>query len=846
MAIPAFWRIDEFVKAANGYAMANGQVFFCTQPANTVAFPPSPLVQLYADPFGLTPISQPLVCDGFGHVDAYVAAGTYTMVVALSNVIQNVYADQSYGLSSAQVLFETNGVPNPNQGVLNIVGAGDVNVFTNVLGQTVIESTGFVLPGTGTGNLVVTAFSGVTTAPNGDILTVDGLGNAQDSGVQVGAIAAETARAEAAEALLAPKANPTFTGTITGSAQTLSGTATFNGDVKIVTQVEFPYDATVVLGGSGDNYGGLIQNVINAMASASLQGGVIDAQAKGVSLVAQGSIDPGNLAIKILLGPWNYTFTNIKMRSGLQVIGAGQYGASQTGTLLQASSTASGSLFTGPMSSADGVVLGVHIENMTIVGPGGDTSTPTVYNSLDCFYSNVGAAAAACGMQECTWRNLNIGGFGMTNFHFVGGTANEPPLHQYLGFYDIVTFTNQGYTSALTLTGANAAVSGVTTYLGTITGGAANALIGITFTVTGFDAGYTANNGTFICVGSTSSTLLLANAAGVARTHAATATGINAGSAVQLIGAVYQTGFYNCMFNSSTGNGSLDTSCGTVPLILLAGSGTATNGPPAPYGISFTQGEVNGREVAVQLDGAQNVLFANQHMEWNNTCYLITYGVYGSNLPTVGISITDNSFNGDTAINSGSGAVLDIATVHCNGIFFTRNCYNGTGGSAPDAWLVGGIGAPFVQMFGNSNSTTWSSPSAQSLLLGGGQPATIVGVVHTSTTQAASIGAQAWFTPAVSGLYRFSGSITCTKTGTGSETCEWGIYAYENQGGSSSQNPIGTPTPVGASNGAVGYENSGSMTLYCVAANSVSYYTTLSATTGTPNYALNIVAEYLG
>jgi hypothetical protein len=76
--LPAFWRIDEYVKAANGYAMANGQVFFCTQPANTMAFPPSPLATLYADPFGLTPISQPLIADGFGHVDAYVAAGTYT------------------------------------------------------------------------------------------------------------------------------------------------------------------------------------------------------------------------------------------------------------------------------------------------------------------------------------------------------------------------------------------------------------------------------------------------------------------------------------------------------------------------------------------------------------------------------------------------------------------------------------------------------------------------------------------------------------------------------------------------------------------------------------------------
>ncbi|MGA3200610.1 MAG: hypothetical protein ABSD89_14580, partial [Halobacteriota archaeon] len=188
MAIPNFWRINEWCKASNGYAMANAQVFFLAQPANTSAFPPTPQVQLYSDPFGLTPISQPLVADGYGFVSAYVAAGTYTMVVALSNVIQNVYADQSYGISSAQVLFETNGVPNPNQGVLNIVGAGDVSVTLNALGQTVVESTGFVIPGTGNGTLVVTANAGVTTAPNGDILTADGLGNAQDSGVLITAL----------------------------------------------------------------------------------------------------------------------------------------------------------------------------------------------------------------------------------------------------------------------------------------------------------------------------------------------------------------------------------------------------------------------------------------------------------------------------------------------------------------------------------------------------------------------------------------------------------------------------------------------------------------------------------
>jgi hypothetical protein len=126
------------------------------------------------------------------------------MVVALSNVIQNVYADQSYGLSgvsTAQISLQTNGVPNANQGLLNLVGAGDVTVNTNALGQTVIESTGTVIPGTGTGSYVVTAFSGMISAPNNDILTADGSGNAKDSGVLVSS--------------LAPKANAALTGTTT-------------------------------------------------------------------------------------------------------------------------------------------------------------------------------------------------------------------------------------------------------------------------------------------------------------------------------------------------------------------------------------------------------------------------------------------------------------------------------------------------------------------------------------------------------------------------------------------------------------------------------------------------------
>lgn len=91
--------------------------------------------------------------------------------------------------------------------------------------------------------------------------------------------------------------------------------------------------------------------------------------------------------------------------------------------------------------------------------------------------------------------------------------------------FTIAGFTNTG--SALVLTAANNAtfggfLTGQTTYTGTITGGAANAFFGRTFTVAGFVTG--GNNGTFLCMASSATTLTLANANGAGETHAGTAT----------------------------------------------------------------------------------------------------------------------------------------------------------------------------------------------------------------------------------------------------------------------------------------------------------------------------------
>jgi hypothetical protein len=59
-------------------------------------------------------------------------------------------------------------------------------------------------------------------------------------------------------------------------------------------------------------------------------------------------------------------------------------------------------------------------------------------------------------------------------------------------------------------------------YSGTITGGGSNALAGQVYVVSGFVT-HTVNNGTFVCTGSSTSVLTLANPAALSETHSATA-----------------------------------------------------------------------------------------------------------------------------------------------------------------------------------------------------------------------------------------------------------------------------------------------------------------------------------
>ena len=138
----SLFRYDAWVKAANGPSVAGSQVYVLGQPANLLGNP-SPLLQVYADVNGLLPLVQPLISDGFGHVDFYVSGGPFTVGVYFNGILQNSYADQypmGLGSSGTSVLLETNYVANAVQNILNLVAGSNVTLVSDSSGDVTINA----------------------------------------------------------------------------------------------------------------------------------------------------------------------------------------------------------------------------------------------------------------------------------------------------------------------------------------------------------------------------------------------------------------------------------------------------------------------------------------------------------------------------------------------------------------------------------------------------------------------------------------------------------------------------------------------------------------------------------
>lgn len=137
-------------------------------------------------------------------------------------------------------------------------------------------------------------------------------------------------------------------------------------------------------------------------------------------------------------------------------------------------------------------------------------------------------------------------------------------------------------TGALTLTAVAASSGGTAVYTGTITGGAANAFVGVTFTIAGFLSPQ--DNGIFVATASTATTLTLTNPNAIAATHAATATSgfavynstggdlqIKAGDSVVIAG-----------FSNSVNNGTFTViSSNSTSVTVNNGSAVAETNPAA-------------------------------------------------------------------------------------------------------------------------------------------------------------------------------------------------------------------------------------------------------------------------
>jgi hypothetical protein len=144
------------LQTALGQAVAGAEVYILSQPANLTTL--TPQAQVYADPLGNVPLTQPLYTDGFGQFVAYVAPGVYTVVYISEITGQLVYEDQNIAVGGGT----------PGSTTFDEIGSG-----TNTTAAMVVGSGASLAP-SGTGRVKATDIDGVQvtgTPGTGQVLT---------------------------------------------------------------------------------------------------------------------------------------------------------------------------------------------------------------------------------------------------------------------------------------------------------------------------------------------------------------------------------------------------------------------------------------------------------------------------------------------------------------------------------------------------------------------------------------------------------------------------------------------------------------------------------------------------
>lgn len=233
----------------------------------------------------------------------------------------------------------------------------------------------------------------------------------------------------------------------------------------------------------------------------------------------------------------------------------------------------------------------------------------------------------------------------------------------------------------LALSAAASASMGNTGYTGVFPLGAANAYAGVYFTVTGFVA-HTANNGFFLCVASTTTTLTLVNASGTAETHVAQAS-------AGVVGTVAgESGTTAPLWNVSLDGITLDGTQNSVVQSNTSTNGAVSTGSTASLTFPSNVTPGNFLVVAVMVSHPQSIAIADTPGDtfvrvisskvevgtWEIYMYIVTSAVGGATT----VNVTNGGKNGTYIAMA---ELADISGVDAGGSSSNYNTSNNTGGT---------------------------------------------------------------------------------------------------------------------------------------------------------------------
>lgn len=177
-----------------------------------------------------------------------------------------------------------------------------------------------------------------------------------------------------------------------------------------------------------------VQAAINALPAG---GGVVDARSPNVNLT-MGAIDTGSNTkiVTLLLGPFTYTFTQITVRQGFNILGAGLIN-----TTLQNVGTNANPAFVIPQVNNNEIIF--HWSDFQVLALVGNTSQDGIFFD--------GSSLTNAGVELSTFTNLQLTGFKGAGIHLkstLDGVSGSVGAIQGLTFNNVTSIRPTGATGA--------------------------------------------------------------------------------------------------------------------------------------------------------------------------------------------------------------------------------------------------------------------------------------------------------------------------------------------------------------------------------------------------------------